>query len=126
MRSDKKAMRAVSDSIGIAKAVLDTIYSGMDNIREELVTIRNLIITAQSLPPPSTDCFSSWYYYQPGNIYEGSQVAKVDAEIYQHWQQINSIVNASSFAGVNLLKNDANEPAQPGGKTQFTTGYVNG
>ncbi|MBB6305080.1 flagellin [Rhizobium leucaenae] len=126
MRSDKKAMGAVSDSIGLAKAVLDTTYAGMDNIREELVTIRNLIITAQSLPPPPTNGFSNWTDYQPDSVYDGSQVAKVDAEIYQHWQEINSVVNASSFAGVNLLKNDVNEPALPGGKTQFTTGYVNG
>lgn len=126
MRSDKKAMSAVSDSIGFAKAVLDTTYTGMDNIREELTTIRNLVITASSLPPPPTDGYSNWTDYQPDQIYEGSQVAKVDAEIYQHWQQINSIVESSSFGGVNLLKNETNEPTLPGAKTEFTTGYANG
>ncbi|MGR9190486.1 flagellin N-terminal helical domain-containing protein [Rhizobium leguminosarum] len=126
MRSDKKAMSAVSDSIGFAKAVLDTTYDGMDKIREELTTIRNLVITAQSLPPPATDGYSNWTDYQPDSTYDQSQVAKVDAEIYQHWQQINSVVEASSFGGVNLLKNDVNEPQLPGTKTEFTTGYVNG
>ncbi len=126
MRSDKKAMGAVSDSIGFAKAVLDTTYTGMDNVREELTTIRNLIITASSLPPPATDGFSNWIDYQPDEIYEGSQVAKVDAEINQHWQQISSIVNSASFGGVNLLRNETNEPALPGGKTTFSTDYVNG
>lgn len=126
MRSDKKAMSAVSDSIGFAKAVLDTTYDGMDKIREELVTIRNLVITAQSMPPPPTDGYSNWTDYQPDAIYDQSQVAKVDAEIYQHWQQISSIVDSASFGGVNLLKNDASEPDLPGAKTEFTTGYVNG
>ncbi|WP_165503889.1 flagellin [Rhizobium leguminosarum] len=126
MRSDKKAMGAISDSISFAKAVLDTTYDGMDKIKDELVTIRNLMITAQSLPPPVTDGYSNWVDYQPDTIYDQSQVAKVDAEIYQHWQQINSIVDASSFGGVNLLKNDTSEPILPGAKTEFTTGYVNG
>ncbi|TBD43418.1 hypothetical protein E0H39_37790 [Rhizobium leguminosarum bv. viciae] len=126
MRSDKKAMGAVSDSIGFAKAVLDTTYDGMDKIREELVTIRNLVITAQSMPPPPTDGYSNWTDYQPDSIYDGSLVAKVDAEIYQHWQQINSVVESASFGGVNLLKNDTSEPTLPGAKTEFTTGYVGG
>ncbi|MGO7339995.1 flagellin [Rhizobium johnstonii] len=126
MRSDKKAMGAVSDSIGFAKAVLDTTYEGMDKIKDELVTIRNLMITASSLPPPATDGYSNWTDYQPDAIYDQSQVAKVDAEIYQHWQQINSVVESASFGGVNLLKNDTSEPTLPGAKTEFTTGYVNG
>ncbi|NKE86845.1 hypothetical protein HER19_03915 [Rhizobium sp. BGM003] len=66
MRSDKKAMSAVSDSISFAKAVLDTTYNGIYKVREELVTVRNLMITAQSLPPPATDGFSNWTDYQPG------------------------------------------------------------
>ncbi|WP_260689440.1 flagellin [Rhizobium leguminosarum] len=126
MRSDKKAMGAVSDSIGFAKGVLDTTYDGMDKIREELVTIRNLFITAQGLPAPPTNGFSNWVDYQPDSTYDGSLVAKVDAEINQHWQQINSIVESSSFGGVNLLRNDVSEPDLPGAKTDFTTGYVNG
>lgn len=126
MRSDKKAMSAVSDSIGFAKAVLDTTYDGMDKIREELTTIRNLVITAQSLPPPATDGYSNWTDYQPDAIYDRSQVAKVDADIYQHWQQISSIVDSAGFGGVNLLRNDASEPDLPGAKTEFTTGYVDG
>ncbi|WP_413711682.1 flagellin [Rhizobium sp. Rhizsp82] len=126
MRSDKKAMSAVSDSIGFAKAVLDTTYQGMDKIRDELVTIRNLVITAQGLPSPATNGYSNWTDYQPDPIYDNSMVAKVDAEIYQHWQQINSVVESSSFGGINLLKNDKSEPDLPGATTEFTTGYVNG
>ncbi|PDT30779.1 hypothetical protein CO660_05405 [Rhizobium sp. L9] len=126
MRSDKKAMSAVSDSIGFAKAVLDTTYNGMDSIREELTTIRNLVITAQSLPPPATDGYTNFVQDQPDSVYDSSLVAKVDAEIYQHWQQINSIVDSSSFGGVNLLRNDKDEPDLPGAKTEFTTGFVNG
>ena len=126
MRSDKKAMTAVSDSIGFAKAVLDTTYNGMDSIREELSAIRNLVITAQGLPTPQTNGFFNWTENQPDSTYDASMVAKVDAEIYQHWQQINSIVEASSFGGINLLKNDGDEPTLPGAKTELTTGYVDG
>lgn len=126
MNSDKKAMSAVSDSIGLAKAVLDTTYAGMDAIREELVSIRNLVVTAQGLPAPETNGYSNWTENQPDSVYDASQVAKVDGAINQHWQQINAIVEASSFAGVNLLKNDTSEPDLPGATTQFTTGFANG
>jgi len=126
MRSDKAAMSAVGDSIGLGKAVLDVTYNGMDKIREELTTIRNLVVMASSLPPPATDGFSNWTDYQPDEIYDKSQVAKVDAEIYQHLQQINSIVDSSSFSGVNLLKNDKSEPTLPGATTEFVAGYANG
>lgn len=126
MRSDKKAMSAVTDSIGVGKAVLETTYQGMDKIREELSTIKALVITASSLPPPATDGYSNWTEYQPDEIYDGSLVAKVDAELYQHWQQINSIVEASSFSGINLLKNDKDEPQLPGATTDFVAGYANG
>ena len=126
MKSDQKAMSAVSDSVGLAKAVLDTTYAGMDAVREELTSIRNLVITAQGLPAPETNGYSNWTEDQPDNIYDASQVAKVDGAINQHWQQINAIVEASSFAGVNLLKNDATEPDLPGATRQFTTGFANG
>lgn len=126
MNSDNHAMSAVSDSIGLAKAVLDTTYAGMDQIREELTSIRNLVITAQGLPAPETNGYSNWTENQPDSIYDSSQVAKVDGAINQHWQQINAIVEASSFAGVNLLKNDATEPDLPGATRQFTTGFANG
>ena len=55
MRSDKGAMEAVSDSMAMGKAVLDVTYNGMSQIRDELTTIRNLVITASSLPPPATN-----------------------------------------------------------------------
>ncbi len=126
MNSDKTAMSAVSDSMGLAKAVLDTAYNGMEAIREELTSIRNLVITAQGLPVPETNGYSNWTENQPDSIYDASQVAKVDGAINQHWQQINAIVEASSFAGVNLLKNEATEPDLPGATRQFTTGFANG
>ncbi|KAA3514047.1 hypothetical protein RMS29_002150 [Agrobacterium rosae] len=37
MNSDKHAMSAVSDSIGLAKAVLDTTYAGMDARRNAAI-----------------------------------------------------------------------------------------
>lgn len=126
MKSDNKASQAVTDGIGLAKAVLDTTYNGMDGIREELVSIRNLMITAIAMPAPETDGYSNWTDYQPDEIYAGSNVAKIDGEIYQHWQQINAIVDASSFSGVNLLKNDSDEPELPGATAEFTTGFADG
>ncbi|MBZ7924371.1 hypothetical protein LAC81_26960 [Ensifer adhaerens] len=126
MRSDRAAMSAVADSIGLGSAILDVTYAGMDNIREEMTTIRNLIITAKALPLAKTDGFSNWTDFQPDAVYDNTQVAKVDAEIYQHWKQINSIVESASFSGVNLLKNEKSEPVLPGAKTDFTIGYANG
>ncbi len=126
MRSDHKAMNAVSEGIGLAYAVLDTTYNGMDKIREELTTIRNLVVTALGMPTPETDGYSNWTDYQPDAIYDQSDVAKIDKAINQHWKQINAIVEASSFAGVNLLKNDASEPDLPGATNQFTTGFADG
>lgn len=126
MRSDKGVMDAVSDSIGMGKAVLDVTYTGMNQIRDELTTIRNLIITASSLPTPSTNGYSNFLLDQPDSIYDQTQVGQVDAEIHQHWQQISSIVESSSFAGVNLLKNDSSEPTLPGSTTNFVAGYANG
>jgi flagellin len=126
MRSDKAVKSAASDGIGLGKAILDVTYAGMDKIREELTTIRNLVVTASGLPPPDTDGYSNWTDYQPDEIYDKSLVAKVDGEIYQHWQQIDSIVESSSFSGVNLLKNDNNEPTLPGSTTKFLAGYANG
>lgn len=126
MRSDKGAMEAVSDSMAMGKAVLDVTYNGMSEIRDELTTIRNLVITASSLPPPATNGYSNYFQYQPDATYDQTQVGQVDAEIHQHWQQINAIVESSSFSGVNLLKNDATEPALPGSTTKFVAGYANG
>ncbi len=126
MRSDKGVMDAVSDSIGMGKAVLDVTYTGMSQIRDELTTIRNLVITASSLPTPATNGYSNFLLDQPDSIYDQTQVGQVDAEIHQHWQQINAIVESSSFAGVNLLKNDSSEPTLPGSTTNFVAGYANG
>lgn len=126
MRSDNKAKSAVADSIGLGKAVLDVTYSGMDAIREELTTIRNLVVTAAGLPAPATDPYSNWTDYQPDEIYAKSQLAKVDLEINQHWKMIDSIVESASFSGFNLLKNDKTEATLPGAATEFVAGYADG
>lgn len=126
MRSDRAAMSAASDSIGLGKAVLDVAFTGMDQIREELTTIRELVLTASSLPRVNGLAF---IVYAPNDIrdpvYEQSTVAKVDGEIMQHLQQITSVVESSSFSGVNLLKSAQGTPLSDQ-TTAFTTGYTGG
>lgn len=125
MRSDNKATSAVHDSIGLGQAILDTTYTGMSQIIEEMSSIKALLVTAKSLPTPATSNTTFWYSPGTDPLYEGSSVAKVDAEIVQHFRQINSIINSSSYNGVNLLRNDTTDPL-PGSTTEFVIGYSGG
>jgi hypothetical protein len=126
MRSDNLAKSAVADSLGLGQAVLDTTYTGMDQVREELTAIRNLVLAASDLPPPPTDGTSNWLDYQSDEVYDGSAVARIDLEIGQRFKQIASIVGSSSFSGINLLKNEVSEPQLPGAQIEFVAGFAKG
>lgn len=126
MQSNNKVMDVVLDSLNLAHGILETAYSGMENLIEELSSIRSLVVLAAGMEkPPTTGATSSqaswrdWYF-------EGTEVAKIDKQINQHWKQIRSIIESSSFAGVNLLVNDADEGPITTSKTSFVSGYVDG
>ncbi|WP_115419900.1 flagellin [Ensifer sp. M14] len=110
MRSETKALSAVEDSIGLARAIVDVTYSGLDNVRESLVRIRNLVITARTLPAATANNFEN---LSPNPVNSDSkfaqtQLAKVDSEINQLLASMYSTIKSSSFGGVNLLWNKEN------------------
>ena len=106
MRSENKSLSAVSDSIGLARAIVDTAYQGMDKVLQGMTSIRSLIVTASALQAPQLT--SSTNADDPS--YWGTEVGKVDRAIMQEIQGIRSVVASSSFAGVNLLRNEQGQP----------------
>ncbi len=129
MKSDQKALTAVSDAIGVTRAILDTTYAGLDAILGEFTSIKSLLVTAASMPTPDVSYLYStnedWKTVDP--LYAQSQQAKVATDIDHHMQQIRSILMSSSFAGTNLLymKDNSSVEAKDVVNT-FVTGYVNG
>lgn len=125
MRSDKLAMSAVSDSIGVGKGILDVTYNGMNEILGELTKIRSLAVTALSLSTPaSATGNTNGNIYDP--TYENSEVYRVDTEMMQHWKQIKTTVDSSSFSGINLLRNDSKSTSIETATVDLVTGYANG
>ena len=51
MKSDNKALSTVSDSIGLAKAVTDTVYEAVEQVIEHVSAMKALLVTARSMPP---------------------------------------------------------------------------
>lgn len=125
MRSDNSVLSTVADSIGIAKGIMDVTYNGMDNVLTELTKIRNLVVGARDLPTPDIDMSigSSYLASPPDAKYDQSEMAKVDQEIVQHFEQITSIVKSSSFAGINLLAHQSTGKAASASTIDFVTGY---
>ncbi|HWU62171.1 MAG TPA: flagellin [Ensifer sp.] len=125
MRSDNSVLSTVSDSMGVAKGILDVTYNGMDNVRSELTKIRNLVIGAKDLPTPTVTLSRPPFFndYVPDPAFDSSEMAKVDQEITQHFEQISSIISSSSFSGVNLLVNAPNKSAAASSSIEFVTGY---
>jgi len=129
MKSDAKALSAVSDAIGTTNAILDTTYAGLDAIHQELDTIKSLMVTAASMPTPDISYFYNAYdnWREMDPAYAQSEQAKVALDVDQHMQQIRSILRGSSFAGTNLLYMGDNSPVEARNVTNtFVTGYANG
>jgi len=136
MRSDNKALSAVSDSIGVAKAITDTAYAAVDGVLDHLNSMKALLVTARSLPAAQGMDPSSAHgaYVGPGGIYSDTDPAysstmlkKVDDEISQHIQAINSVVDSASFNGVNLLQmpKDGSHLTN-GSSATYVTNYADG
>ncbi|MER0237001.1 flagellin [Fulvimarina sp. MAC8] len=82
MRSDNKAMSAVTDALGIGAATVDTAYTAMTSAKDVLDEIK-LKLTAASQ--------------------DGTDRAKVQGEISQLQSQLKSIAKSASFSGQNWL-----------------------
>ncbi len=127
MRSDNKAMSTVKDNIGLSQAILDTAYTGMDQIRQNLDKIKSLVVMASNLPQAQTNgALPTGLAPYNDDVYENSEVFKVDQEIMQHWDQIRNTALDSSFSGVNLLVNENNDGILPNQSVEFVTGYNDG
>ncbi len=136
MKSDNKALSAVSDSIGVAKAITDTAYAAVEEVLDHLNAMKALLVTARSLPPAEGMDTSSAHgsYVGAGGLYSDADPAysstmlkKVDDEMTQHIQAINSVVDSASFNGVNLLQmpKDGSHLTN-GSSATYVTNYADG
>ncbi len=85
MRSDNKALGAVSDALGMGAAKVDTAYAGMEAAIDVMTEIKAKVIAAKE---------------------EGVDKAKVQEEVTQLLDQLKSIGTGASFNGENWLVTD--------------------
>ncbi|MDQ0419799.1 flagellin [Peteryoungia aggregata LMG 23059] len=82
MKSDNLALSAVTDALGVGAAKVDTAYAGMDSAIDVMTTIKAKVVAAQE---------------------QGVDKAKIQEEIVQLKEQLESIAKSSSFNGENFL-----------------------
>lgn len=82
MRSDNKALSAVSDAIGLGAAKVDTAYSAMDSAIDIISSIKAKIVAATE---------------------KGVDKTKIQDEIGQLQQQLLSVAQSASFSGENWV-----------------------
>ena len=82
MRSDRAATSAVSDALGLGQAKVDTAYTGINSVIDELDQFKAKLVTATE---------------------EGVDKSKVQTELDQLKQQILSTAKSSTFSGQNWL-----------------------
>lgn len=102
MKSEKMALDAVSDAIGLGQAILDVTYSGMTQVLDYLSEVKKLVVMASNEGPASTN--GTWYDYARDGVYDSTPLGKIDLQIKKMFDAMVDVVNASSFNGVNLLK----------------------
>lgn len=119
MRSQNKALSAVSDTIGVGQAVLDTTYAGMNQVLSYMDEIKSLVVTAANEAPAETNNVMRDWEADP--IYDQSTLGKVDRHMRQLFTMIQGVVDSTSFNGVNLLKIEKDGPSIDG-SIRFVTG----
>ncbi|MGR9377050.1 flagellin N-terminal helical domain-containing protein [Rhizobium leguminosarum] len=82
MRSDNKALSAVSDALGLGAAKIDTAYTAMDNAIDVVDEIKSKLVAATE---------------------DGVDKSKVQEEISQLQEQLLSIAQSASFSGENWV-----------------------
>ncbi|MFW8633891.1 flagellin [Cribrihabitans pelagius] len=87
MDTDMAGYRGVSDALSLGEATVAVASAGAEQITDTLMDMKKLAISAAS-----------------GLV----DYSKVEAQMQQKTQQINSIISASQFNGANLLATDAN------------------
>jgi len=82
MRSDNKALSAVSDALGLGAAKVDTAYTAMDSAIDVVDQIKAKLVAATE---------------------EGVDKTKVQEEVSQLQQQLLSVAQSASFSGENWV-----------------------
>jgi flagellin len=82
MRSDNKALSAVSDALGLGAAKVDTAYAAMDNAIDIVSEIKAKVVAATE---------------------NGVDKTKIQDEIGQLQQQLLSVAQSASFSGENWV-----------------------
>jgi flagellin len=85
MKSDVKALGAVSDALGMGAAKVDTAYAGMEAAIDIVTEIKAKVVAAKE---------------------NGVDKAKIQEEITQLQDQLKAVGSGSSFNGENWLTND--------------------
>ncbi|MDM9626851.1 flagellin [Rhizobium sp. S152] len=85
MRSDNKAVSAVSDALGLSAAKLDTAYHGVDQVIDIVGDMKAKLVAAKEA---------------------GTDKAKIQTDLDQLKQQVQTVVKASTYNGVSYLDTD--------------------
>lgn len=88
MRSDQRAVSAVSDAMGIGAAKVDTAYTGITSVAEIISDFKAKIVAAKE---------------------DGVDKAKIQTELDQLKAHVQSIANSASFSGQNWLITDVED-----------------
>ncbi len=100
MRSDKDALSTVKDGLGLGAATLDVAYTGMNSAIDVAKEIKNKLVAAR----------------QPG-----VDRTKVQSEISQLQNQLQSIGDSSVFSGENWLSVDSSDAGYNATKTMIAS-----
>ncbi|PSO21635.1 flagellin [Bradyrhizobium sp. MOS003] len=94
MRADNAALSAVSDSLGLSAATVDTEYTALNKVLGDsnsgLTKLQSLLVEAKTA---------------------GIDRSKIQSEITQIQQDMKNVANAATFNGVNWLSTNASTPA---------------
>jgi len=94
MRADNAALSAVSDSLGLSAATVDTEYTALNTVigdkNSGLTKLQSLLVEAKTA---------------------GIDRTKIQSDITQLQQQMKSTADAATFNGVNWLSTTASTPA---------------
>jgi flagellin len=111
MRSDNGALSAVDDALGLGAATVDTAYAGLEAVVDVLSEFKAKLVASKE---------------------EGVDKGKIQDELEQLKQQVQSIAASSSFSGQNWLSteiediydNDLNAVSLTSGFSRSSAGHV--
>ncbi|SFI19300.1 flagellin N-terminal helical domain-containing protein [Bradyrhizobium sp. cf659] len=103
MRSDNAALSAVSDSLGLSAATVDTEYTALNTVIGDkdsgLTKLQALLVEAKTA---------------------GIDRSKIQADVTQIQQQMKSTANAATFNGINWLSIDTTASSSTATPTSFS------